>query len=228
MVNESSCKPDWNQIAKEVNKMNGHGERTGKQCRARWCDQLRPDIKKGGWNKEELDMIKYYYNAFGPKWSAMAQLMKGRTDNDIKNKYYSMLRQAKKQHEKDPSQSLASLMQPKSMPCEKKRQYVHDAAEAASVIAPPETAQPDLPGVGTYSSSSDSDNSAYSYQNGAQLDQTQVLYEGNSIIPQYSMDSWASEVPEASTEPLFEDDDNAIHPFEYEQIPFGDIDFSFP
>ena len=42
------------------------------------------------------------------------------------------------------------------------------------------------------------------------------------------MDSWASEVPEASTEPLFEDDDNAIHPFEYEQIPFGDIDFSFP
>jgi hypothetical protein len=57
---------------------------------------LRPNIKKGGWTKDEEAMIQYYYQMFGPKWSAMAQVMKNRTDNDIKNKFYSMNRSAQR------------------------------------------------------------------------------------------------------------------------------------
>jgi hypothetical protein len=57
---------------------------------------LRPNIKKGGWTKEEEAMIHYYHEMFGPKWSAMAQVMKNRTDNDIKNKFYSMNRSAQR------------------------------------------------------------------------------------------------------------------------------------
>lgn len=41
-------------------------------------------------------MIQYYHRMFGPKWSAMAQIMKNRTDNDIKNKFYSMNRTAQR------------------------------------------------------------------------------------------------------------------------------------
>lgn len=45
-------------------------------------------------------MIQYYYQMFGPKWSAMAQVMKNRTDNDIKNKWNSMNRSAKGREDK--------------------------------------------------------------------------------------------------------------------------------
>jgi myb proto-oncogene protein len=41
--------------------------RTGKQCRERWLNHLRPNIDKGHWTIQEEEMIKYYYNAFGPK-----------------------------------------------------------------------------------------------------------------------------------------------------------------
>jgi Myb-like DNA-binding domain len=70
--------------------------RNGKQCRERYLNHLRPDIKKGRWTKEEEAMIMFYHEKFGNKWSAMAQIMKNRTDNDIKNKFYSMNRTAQR------------------------------------------------------------------------------------------------------------------------------------
>lgn len=63
-------------------------------------NSLRPDIKKGKWTEEEEQMIEYFHNTFGPKWSTMANIMKNRTDNDIKNKWNSMKRIEKAHREK--------------------------------------------------------------------------------------------------------------------------------
>ncbi|VEU41185.1 unnamed protein product [Pseudo-nitzschia multistriata] len=81
----------WPQIAVQINKA-FHVTRNGKQCRERWLNHLRPNIKKGKWTGHEEGMIEYFYNNFGPKWSTMSKLMKNRTDNDIKNKWNSMKR----------------------------------------------------------------------------------------------------------------------------------------
>ena len=56
----------WPQIAARINQIFG-STRTGKQCRERWLNHLRPDIKKGNWTVDEEFMIEYFYKTFGPK-----------------------------------------------------------------------------------------------------------------------------------------------------------------
>jgi myb proto-oncogene protein len=55
------CK--WPEVADHL----GSG-RTGKQCRDRWLNYLRPGIKKGDWSKEEEVLLEEMYAAFGPKY----------------------------------------------------------------------------------------------------------------------------------------------------------------
>jgi len=89
--NQGCTKPDWRFVASQLYETLATN-RTGKQCRERWQNHLRPDIKKGKWTSEEEDQIQSMIEIFGPKWSCMSRVMKGRTDNDIKNKWNSMQR----------------------------------------------------------------------------------------------------------------------------------------
>jgi hypothetical protein len=66
--------------------------RTSKQCRERWHNHLNPEVKKDKWTPEEDALICASFNDFGPSWSRMALLMKGRTDNAIKNHFNSTLK----------------------------------------------------------------------------------------------------------------------------------------
>lgn len=59
-------KPNWSRVASQLNEAFG-STRTGKQCRERWLNGLRPDIKKGSWTEEEVIMIRYFHTTFGPK-----------------------------------------------------------------------------------------------------------------------------------------------------------------
>nr|GME18265.1 myb-related protein Myb4-like [Ipomoea batatas] len=66
--------------------------RTGKSCRLRWINYLRPDVKRGPFSVEEVEVIVRMYLSLGNRWSAMAAQLPGRTDNDIKNFYHTHLK----------------------------------------------------------------------------------------------------------------------------------------
>jgi len=66
--------------------------RSGKQCRERWFNTLNPNVKKGNWSPEEEYNIFLLYEKFGSKWSKIASFFEGRTENSIKNRFYSTLR----------------------------------------------------------------------------------------------------------------------------------------
>ncbi|PUZ58231.1 hypothetical protein GQ55_5G492700 [Panicum hallii var. hallii] len=66
--------------------------RSGKSCRLRWMNYLRPDLKKEPISKREEEVIISLQQSLGNRWSTIAARMPGRTDNEIKNYWNSRIR----------------------------------------------------------------------------------------------------------------------------------------
>ncbi|KAF7850127.1 hypothetical protein BT93_L5827 [Corymbia citriodora subsp. variegata] len=66
--------------------------RSGKSCRLRWMNYLRPNLKHGNFTKEEVETIIKLHEVLGNKWSAIASKLVGRTDNEVKNYWNTHLK----------------------------------------------------------------------------------------------------------------------------------------
>ncbi|KAM0895668.1 hypothetical protein ACQ4PT_023700 [Festuca glaucescens] len=72
---------DWSSI-----RSKGALQRTGKSCRLRWVNKLRPNLKTGcKFSAEEERVVIELQVQFGNKWARIATYLPGRTDNDVKN-----------------------------------------------------------------------------------------------------------------------------------------------
>ncbi|XP_023527593.1 transcription factor MYB78-like [Cucurbita pepo subsp. pepo] len=82
----------WNSLARCAGL-----KRTGKSCRLRWLNYLRPDVRRGNITLEEQLLILELHCRWGNRWSKIAQQLPGRTDNEIKNYWRTRVQKHAKQ-----------------------------------------------------------------------------------------------------------------------------------
>lgn len=70
-------------------KMEG---RTGKQIRDRFLNKLRPNIRYGDWSLEEDELLVSLCKEIGNRWSLIATYLPGRTEGQVKNRFYSHIK----------------------------------------------------------------------------------------------------------------------------------------
>ncbi|GAB2277218.1 hypothetical protein Dimus_011925 [Dionaea muscipula] len=63
--------------------------RCRKSCRLRWLNYLRPNIRRGRFTEEEVELIIKLHKLLGNRWSLIAGRLPGRTANDVKNVYWN-------------------------------------------------------------------------------------------------------------------------------------------
>ncbi|CAK7328882.1 unnamed protein product [Dovyalis caffra] len=85
--------------------------RIGKQCRERWHNHLRPDIKKDTWSVEEDKVLIQAHSELGNKWAEIAKRLPGRTENSIKNHWNATKRKQYSKRKCRPKYPKASLLQ---------------------------------------------------------------------------------------------------------------------
>ncbi|URE26546.1 Myb-like DNA-binding domain [Musa troglodytarum] len=81
-------------------------KRTGKSCRLRWLNYLKPDIKRGNLSPEEQLLILELHSKWGNRWSRIAQHLPGRTDNEIKNYWRTRVQKQARQMKVDANSTM--------------------------------------------------------------------------------------------------------------------------
>ncbi|KAG2822169.1 hypothetical protein PC129_g14816 [Phytophthora cactorum] len=82
---------NWGQVATRI------PGRTSKQCRERWYNHLDPSIIRGEYSPEEDRMILDAQARLGNRWSAIAAMLPGRTEDAVKIRWKSLCRVRKGQ-----------------------------------------------------------------------------------------------------------------------------------
>ncbi|XP_059670745.1 transcription factor MYB1-like [Cornus florida] len=78
---------NWHQVPLQAGL-----NRCRKSCRLRWLNYLSPDIKRGDFASDEVELIIRLHKLIGNRWTLIAGRLPGRTGNDVKNYWNSHLR----------------------------------------------------------------------------------------------------------------------------------------
>ncbi|XP_065854920.1 MYB-like transcription factor EOBI [Euphorbia lathyris] len=121
----------WNMLAKYAGL-----KRTGKSCRLRWLNYLKPDIKRGNLTPQEQLLILELHSKWGNRWSKIAQHLPGRTDNEIKNYWRTRVqRQARQLNIESNSKKFMDAVRCFWMPrLLQKVEQTHDSSSSSSSL----------------------------------------------------------------------------------------------
>lgn len=70
--------------------------RNGKQCRERFINHLSSTLKSENWSPEEDATVFTSFFRIGKKWTKIAKMLRGRTDNGTKNRFHHLRRRLNK------------------------------------------------------------------------------------------------------------------------------------
>ncbi|CAJ1963102.1 unnamed protein product [Sphenostylis stenocarpa] len=146
----------WNSLARSAGL-----KRTGKSCRLRWLNYLRPDVRRGNITLEEQLLILELHGRWGNRWSKIAQYLPGRTDNEIKNYWRTRVQKHAKQLKCDVnSKQFKDAMRYLWMPRLVERIQAA-AATAATAGSPTASAS----ATTTITTTNNNNNTTYNYDN---------------------------------------------------------------
>ncbi|XP_026431520.1 trichome differentiation protein GL1-like [Papaver somniferum] len=77
---------EWYQVPRRAGL-----NRCRKSCRLRWLNYLQPNIYRGEFKPDEVDLVIRMHKLLGNRWTLIAGRIPGRTANDIKNYYNTHL-----------------------------------------------------------------------------------------------------------------------------------------
>ena len=92
VITELQDKLQWCKVEKILKTRYGIKNRTGKQCRERWNNNLDPNCRKREWTTDEDMIIFNFQQKMGNNWSKISKFLIGRSDNTIKNHFYATVR----------------------------------------------------------------------------------------------------------------------------------------
>ena len=85
MLVKKHGKKNWEEISKHMNN------RTGRQCRDRYCNYLAKDFTHESWKPEEDMAILKLYETYGNHWVEISKHLEGRSGNSVKNRWHKKL-----------------------------------------------------------------------------------------------------------------------------------------
>ncbi|CAA0843374.1 myb domain protein 119 [Striga hermonthica] len=107
--------------------------RIGKQCRERWQNHLRPDIKKSlVWTDDEEKLIIWAHEKFGNRWVEIAKCVPGRSENAIKNHWNATIRKQTSKRKIRKPERLRGLAQSTVLEEYIKKKYFDDNESSPS------------------------------------------------------------------------------------------------
>ncbi|CEG43099.1 myb-like dna-binding [Plasmopara halstedii] len=75
---------NWRQVSNSI------PGRTAKQCRERWRNRLDPSINKSPFTEKEDEAIQQAYEKYGNRWTQIAELLPGRTEDAVKLRWKAL------------------------------------------------------------------------------------------------------------------------------------------
>jgi hypothetical protein len=80
----------WSNIAALVPR------RSAKQCRERYFNHLKPALNRSEWTLVDDALLCHLHGRVGPKWSTIGVLLRGRNNNNTKNRFHYIRRRLEK------------------------------------------------------------------------------------------------------------------------------------
>jgi hypothetical protein len=82
----SNSDVNWDAVAKRMDA------RSPRQCRERWVNYLAPTLRSDPWTEAEDQLLVSKINELGHCWATISHCFNGRSENDVKNRWYSHLK----------------------------------------------------------------------------------------------------------------------------------------